>query len=174
MVNAARTIKEIRENVRRHLELLDPVFFFLGGAGGAGIKVTVHHKAKVQGAVSDYTECDLSSALWKTVNLFQSLLERRGNGDRRRGAIQGTASQETKEKRSLYLISLLCSPREQALYRTPPNWVSDSFYLVLISDEMKFSSSRSMTQLILEGTTTPIDMMTFVTTVAEVKRKQDG
>lgn len=79
-----------------------------------------------------------------------------------------------KKKRSLCLISLLCSPREQALYRTPPNWVSGSFHLVLISNEKKFSSSRSMTQLIQQSTTMPIDMMTFVTTAAEVKRKQDG
>ncbi|XP_055360812.1 HSPB1-associated protein 1 homolog isoform X2 [Betta splendens] len=62
-----------------------------------------------------------------------------------------------REKAFLYLISGCCSPREQRFYLAACNWFPGSFYLVLISDGMKPSRSRSVTPLIHENTTALTD-----------------
>lgn len=89
----------------------------------------------MQGAVTADSPRDLSSILGMRVNLLPSSLERGGNGDGGCGALQGSRSQETKEKRSFSALSHRCVLPESSRFISPPrNWFSGSFHLALISE----------------------------------------
>lgn len=85
-----------------------------------------------QGAVTADSPRDLSSILRMRVNLLPSSVERGGNGD---GALQGSRSQETKEKRSFSALSHRRVLPESSRFISPArNWFSGFFHLALISE----------------------------------------
>lgn len=109
---------------------------------------------------------------------MQSLLEQDGNGDRVMRCYMGQQVQNKEERSFFFFFSILSHssvlPEGSRFISALVIGSQAPFYLVLISNGMKFSSSRSLTPPIHGNTTVPTDMTTSVTVVGLMKRRQHG